>query len=89
MKLNLITVLAFFVSLSSFSNSVSNATGVVEVGDAAKILLTEVQNIKTNMLPKMLSDTVYVTENNMDELTSINEVNAEVEPIVQVAGVRG
>ena len=52
-------------------------------------MLTEVENIKTNMLPKTLSDTVYITENQMDEVTSINEVEGEVQPIVQVAGVRG
>ena len=78
-----------FSTLSSFSNSVSNATGVAEVGDAAKLMLTEVENIKTNMLPKTLSDTVYITENQMNQVTSINEVEGEVQPIVQVAGVRG
>jgi hypothetical protein len=41
------------------------------------------------MLPQILSDTVYITENQINEVTSINEVEGEVEPIIQVAGVRG
>jgi len=52
-------------------------------------MLDEVQNIKSNILPKMLSDTVYITENRSEEITEINDVNAEVQPIIQVAGVRG
>ena len=60
-----------------------------EVGDASKVMLDEVQNIKSNILPKMLSDTVYITENRSEEITEINDVNAEVQPIIQVAGVRG
>ena len=76
-------------SLVSFSNSVSNATGIAEVGDASKVMLNEVQNIKSNVLPKILSDTVYITENQIDEITSINEVEGEVERPTQVAGVRG
>ena len=35
------------------------------------------------MLPKILSDTVYITENQMDEITSINEVEGEVERPIQ------
>ena len=76
-------------SLVSFSNSVSSATGIAEVGDASKVMLNEVQNIKSNVLPKILSDTVYITENQIDEITSINEVEGEVERPTQVAGVRG
>ena len=78
-----------FSSLNSFCNSVSSATGIAEVGDASKVMLDEVQDIKSNILPKMLSDTVYITENQSEEITEINDVNAEVQPIVQVAGVRG
>ena len=48
-----------------------------------------IEDISTNMLPKILSDTVYITENQMDEITSINEVEGEVERPIQVAGVRG
>ena len=76
-------------SLTSFSNSVSSATGIAEVGDASKVMLTEIQNIKSNILPKILSDTVYIIENQSEEITEVNDINAEVEPIIQVAGVRG
>jgi len=78
-----------FSSLQSFTNSVSNATGVAEVGDAAKVMLDEVQNIKSNILPNILSDTVYIRENQLEEINEIRDVDANVEPIVQVAGVRG
>jgi hypothetical protein len=78
-----------FSSINSFCNAVSSATGVAEVGDAAKTLLTEVQDMKTNMLPKTLSDVVYITENPVEEITSINEIEGNVEPVVEVAGVRG
>ena len=77
-----------FSSLNSFSNAISNATGVAEVGDAANVMKTEMEKMKTD-LPQILSDTVYITENQMDEITSINEVEGEVQPIIQVAGVRG
>jgi len=78
-----------FSSLQGFTNSVSNATGIVEVGDAAKVMLDEVQNMKTNILPSILSDTVYITENQMNEIVEISEVEGEVERPTQVAGVRG
>mgnify|MGYP003135886058 CR=1 FL=1 len=78
-----------FSSLNGFCNSVSNATGIAEVGDASKVMLDEVQDIKFNILPKILSDTVYITENQSEEITEINDVDAEVQPIIQVAGVRG
>ena len=78
-----------FSSLQSFANSVSNATGIAEVGDAAKVMLDEVQNMKSNILPSILSDTVYITENQMNEVVEINEVEGEVERPTQVAGVRG
>ena len=78
-----------FTSLQSFTNSVSNATGVAEVGDAAKVMLDEVQNMKSNILPSILSDTVYITENQLEEINSIDEVEGDVETPVQVAGVRG
>ena len=78
-----------FTSLQSFTNSVSNATGIAEVGDAAKVMLDEVQNMKSNILPSILSDTVYITENQLEEIGSIDEVEGDVETPVQVAGVRG
>ena len=78
-----------FSSLQGFTNSVSNATGIAEVGDAAKVMLDEVQNMKTNILPSILSDTVYITENQMNEIVEISEVEGEVERPTQVAGVRG
>jgi hypothetical protein len=74
--------------LNSFSNAISNATGVSEVGDAANVMKTEMEKMKTD-LPQILSDTVYITENQMDNITSINDVEGEVQPVVQVAGVRG
>ena len=49
---------------------------------------TEMEKMKTD-LPQILSDTVYITENFSEEITSINEVEGEVQPIIQVAGVRG
>jgi hypothetical protein len=49
----------------------------------------DIADISTNILPKILSDTVYITENQSNEVTSINEVEGEVQPIVEVAGVRG
>ena len=78
-----------FSSLQGFTNSVSNATGIAEVGDAAKVMLDEIQNMKTNILPSILSDTVYITENQMNEIVEISEVEGEVEKPTQVAGVRG
>tara|TARA_S200002703_G_C3796918_1_gene246081 strand:+ start:1441 stop:2637 length:1197 start_codon:yes stop_codon:yes gene_type:complete len=78
-----------FSSLQSFTNSVSNATGVAEVGDAAKVMLDEIQNMKSNILPNILSDTVYIRENQLEEINEISDVNAEVQPIIEVAGVRG
>ena len=57
-----------FSTISNFSNTLSNATGVAEVGDAAKVMLTEIDVMKTNLLPKILSDTVYITENRNEEL---------------------
>ena len=71
-----------FSTILSFSNTVSNATGVAEIGDAATAMLTGIENIKTDMLPKILSDTVYITENYTDEVTSINEVDGSSEAIV-------
>ena len=54
------------------------------------VMLDEVQNMKTNILPSILSDTVYITENQMDEITSINEVEGDkLRKPIQVAGVRG
>jgi hypothetical protein len=76
-------------SLSSFSNSTSGATGVSEIADAGEILKKDIEDISINMLPQILSDTVYITENQINEVTSINEVEGEVQPIIQVAGVRG
>ena len=48
------------------------------------MLKKDIEDISTNMLPKILSDTVYITENQMDEITSINEVEGEVERPIQV-----
>jgi hypothetical protein len=76
-------------TISSFSNTVSNATGVVEVGDAAKTMLKDIEKIETDVLPTILSDTVYVTENSTDEITSVNDVEADVEPIFRTSGFRG
>ena len=76
-------------AISSFSNSTSGATGVAQISDAGEVLKKDIEDISTNMLPKILSDTVYITENQMDEITSINEVEGEVERPTQVAGVRG
>ena len=64
-------------------------TGVSEIADAGEILKKDIEDISINMLPQILSDTVYITENQINEVTSINEVEGEVEPIIQVAGVRG
>ena len=54
-------------------------TGIAEVGDAAKVMLDEVQNMKSNILPSILSDTVYITENQIEEISSIDEVEGDVE----------
>ena len=78
-----------FSSLQSFSNSTSAATGVSEIADAGEVLKKDIEDISTNILPQILSDTVYITENQSNEVTSVNEVEGDVEPIVQVAGVRG
>mgnify|MGYP001599550975 CR=1 FL=1 len=76
-------------SLNSFSNAVSSATGVSEVGDAANVMKTEMEKMKEE-LPQILSDTVYITENVFDTgPTSVNEVEGETQQITQVAGVRG
>ena len=76
-------------SLNNFSNSLSSATGVAEIGDAAKVMMTDIDNVKTNMLPAILSDSVYITENRMEEITEINEIEGDVESPTTVAGVRG
>ena len=78
-----------FTSLQSFTNSVSNATGIAEVGDAAKVMLDEVQNMKSNILPSIPAGHTYITENQLGEINSIDEVEGDVETPVQVAGVRG
>ena len=54
-------------------------TGPSQISDAGEVLKKDIEDISTNMLPKILSDTVYITENQMDEITSINEVEGEVE----------
>ena len=36
-------------------------------------MLTEIDVMKTNLLPKILSDTVYITENRNEELENIGE----------------
>ena len=77
-----------FSSVISFCNSVSSATGIAEVGDASDTMLKEMERMKINM-PKILSDTVYICENQNEEITEINEVEGEVEQIVPVAGVAG
>ena len=51
--------------------------------------INNIEDISTNMLPKILSDTVYITENQMNELTSINEVEGEPEQIFRTSGVQG
>ena len=56
---------------------------------AERQLKKDIEDISTNILPQILSDTVYITENQSNEVTSVNEVEGDVEPIVQVAGVRG
>ncbi len=50
-------------------------------------MLKEMERMKINM-PKILSDTVYICENQNEEITEINEVEGDVEQIIQVAGVR-
>ena len=77
-----------FSSVISFCNSVSSATGIAEVGDASDTMLKEMERMKINM-PKILSDTVYICENQNEEITEINEVEGEVEQIVPVAGEAG
>ena len=72
-----------FSSLQGFTNSVSMLR-IAEVGDVAKVMLDEVQNMKTNILPSILSDTVYITENQMNEIVEISEVEGEVERPTQV-----
>ena len=52
-------------------------------------MLDEIQNMKSNILPNILSDTVYIRENQLEEINEISDVNAEVQPIIEVAGVRG
>ena len=61
---------------------------IAEVGDASDTMLKEMERMKINM-PKILSDTVYICENQNEEITEINEVEGEVEQIVPVAGVAG
>ena len=76
-------------TISNFSNTLSNATGVSEIGDAAKVMLQDMENLKSNVLPEILSDTIYVTENRNEEIREINEVEGEVEAPITAAGVRG
>jgi len=78
-----------FSALNSFSNSVSSATGVAEVGDAANVMKKEMEKMKDE-LPQILSDTVYITENVFDSgPTAINEVAAEPDQIFRTSGVQG
>ena len=76
-------------TISNFSNTLSNATGVSEIGDAAKVMLEDMENLKTNVLPEILSDTIYVTENRNAEIREINEVEGELEAQTTAAGDRG
>ena len=78
-----------FSSLNNFSNSVSNSTGVAEIGDAAKVMLGDISDIRLNLLPKIFSDTVFITENFTEEITEVIDIEADTETPVQVAGVRG
>ncbi len=66
-----------FSAISNFSNTLSNVTGVAEIGDAAKVMLTEIDVMRTDMLPKILSDTVYITENRNEELEDIESTDIE------------
>jgi hypothetical protein len=52
-------------------------------------MLEDMENLKSNVLPEILSDTIYVTENRNEEIREINEVEGEVEAPTTVAGVRG
>ena len=52
-------------------------------------MLKDIEKIETDELPKILSDTVYITENYTDEITSVNDVEADVEPIFRTSGFRG
>ena len=66
-----------FSTISNFSNTLSNVTGVAEIGDAAKVMLSEIDVMRTDMLPKILSDTVYITENRNEELEDIESTDIE------------
>ena len=66
-----------FSAISNFSNTLSNVTGVAEIGDAAKVMLNEIDVMRTDMLPKILSDTVYITENRNEELEYIESTDIE------------
>ena len=66
-----------FSAISNFSNTLSNVTGVAEIGDAAKVMLNEIDVMRTDMLPKILSDTVYITENRNEELEDIESTDIE------------
>ena len=64
-------------AISSFSNSTSGATGVAQISDAGEVLKKDIEDISTNMLPKILSDTVYITENRNEELEDIESTDIE------------
>ena len=66
-----------FSTISNFSNTLSNVTGVADIGDAAKVMLSEIDVMRTDMLPKILSDTVYITENRNEELEDIESTDIE------------
>ena len=66
-----------FSAISNFSNTLSNVTGVAEIGDAAKVMLNEIDVMRTDMFPKILSDTVYITENRNEELEDIESTDIE------------
>ncbi len=68
-----------FSTISNFSNTLSNVTGVAEIGDAAKVMLAEIDVMRTDMLPKILSDTVYITENRNEEVEDIDSTDMEGE----------
>ena len=78
-----------FAAMKAFCNSVSEATGVAQVASASTTMLGAITTMEDE-LPEILSDVVFITENQDDEIEDIaDEEIQEVDTITAGAGIRG
>ena len=82
-------IFGLFGALRDFSNTVSTSTGVKQIAEAAMTLKDDLATVKVNKVPPIVSDKVFIGENQYEEIEEVTEVVGEVEQVVVVAGVRG